>query len=73
MQSRTRKLAARVQRTLLALSDVGLTETIAHWVHTVQEDVFYGDIEILVDFCEPLGYRVQSETTGQVYDSLGEF
>ena len=37
MQSQTRKLAARVQRALLALPDEGLVETIAHWVHTVQE------------------------------------
>jgi hypothetical protein len=68
MQSRTRKLAARVQRALLALSDEGLAETIAHWIHTIEE--MYEDIEIVAEFCEPLGYHIQSEATGQVYDSL---
>jgi hypothetical protein len=68
MQSRTRKLAARVQRALLALSDEGLAETIAHWIRTIQD--LYEDVEILADFCETLGYHVQSETTGQIYDSL---
>ena len=68
MQSRTRKLAARVQRALLALSDEVLTETISHWIRTIEET--YEDIEILADFCEPLGYHIQSETTGQVYDSF---
>jgi hypothetical protein len=68
MQSRTRKLAARVQRALLALSDEVLAETIAHWLSTIQE--LYEDAEILADFCEPLGYHIQSETTGQIYESL---
>jgi hypothetical protein len=68
MQSRTRKLAARVQRALLALSDEELAETIAHWLSTIQE--LYEDAEVLADFCESLGYQVQSETTGRMYESL---
>jgi hypothetical protein len=68
MQSRTRKLAARVQRSLLALSDEGLAETIAHWIHTIED--LYEDVEVVAYFCESLGYRIQSETTGQIYDSL---
>lgn len=68
MQSRTRKLAARVQRALLALTDDVLQETIAHWLLMIQEH--QEDIEIQAEYCEPLGYHIQSETTRQMYDSL---
>lgn len=70
MQSHTRKLAARVQRTLLALSDKGLVETIDHWFMAVK--ALYVDAEALAVYSQSLGYLLRSQATGSVYEGLAE-
>jgi hypothetical protein len=70
MQSHTRKLAARVQRTLLALSDEGLGETIDDWFKAVK--ALYADAEALAEYGQGLGYRPRSQATESVYEDLAE-
>lgn len=70
MQSHTRKLAARVLRMLLALSDEGLVETIDHWIRTVE--THYADTEALSVYGQSLGYRPRLQATGSVYEGLEE-
>ena len=70
MQSHTRKLAARVQRMLLALSDEGLVETIDHWFRAVE--ALYADAEALAEYGLSLEYRLRSQATGSVYEGLAE-
>jgi len=70
MQSHTRKLAARVQRTLLVLSDEGVVETIDHWFRAV--GALYEDAEVLAIYSEGLGYRLRSLATGSMYEGLAE-
>ena len=70
MQSHTRKLAARVQRMLLAFSDEGLVETIDHWFRAVE--ALYADAEALAEYGLSLEYRLRSQATGSVYEGLAE-
>jgi hypothetical protein len=70
MQSHTRKLAARVQRTLLGLSDAGVVETIDHWFRAAE--ALYEDAEVMAVYSWGLGYRLRSQDTGSVYEGLAE-
>jgi hypothetical protein len=68
MKGQTKNLAGQVRDALLALPDTALMGTLARWLDEVDEQLLdWGD-----ECRYALGYRIQSDETGEVYASFEE-
>jgi hypothetical protein len=68
MKGQTKKLTGQVRDALLALPDTVLMETLARWLDGVDEQLLDWS-----DECRyALGYRIQSDETGEIYASFEE-
>jgi hypothetical protein len=68
MKGQTKNLTGQVRDALLALSDTVLMETLARWLDGIDEQLLDWS-----DECRyALGYRIQSDETGEIYASFEE-
>lgn len=68
MKGQTKNLAGQVRDALLALPDAVLMETLARWLDGIDEQLLDWS-----DECRyTLGYRIQSDESGEVYASFEE-
>ncbi len=68
MKGQTKNLTGQVRDALLALPDTVLMETLARWLDGVDEQLLDWS-----DECRyALGYRIQSDETGEIYASFEE-
>jgi hypothetical protein len=68
MKGQTKNLTGKVRDALLALPDAVFMETLARWLDRVDEQLLdWGD-----ECREALGYRLQSDETGEIYASFEE-
>jgi hypothetical protein len=63
-------LTEQVRKALLALPDPVLMNTLAEWLDGADERIQY--LDLTDQYRYVLGYRVQSDETGTIYDSLDE-
>src|SRR5947199_10494131 len=70
MKKKTKDLAQRVQKALLALPDDILMATIAEGLDLSDEHVQY--LEWTDEYRYAMGYRVQSDETGKIYPSFDD-
>src|SRR5215831_5203337 len=68
MKGQTKNLTGQVRDALLALPDTVLMETLARWLDGVDEQL----LDWSDEYRYALGYRIQSDETGNIYRSFEE-